>query len=1620
MQFSDVLDKYRKEKHSMRDMGTRFEELMAGYLMTDPLYVSQLKRVYLWNDFFARSEFGKTDVGIDLVAEAETGEYWAIQCKMYEEDHRVSKSDLDTFIASSGKSFTGIDGEKVRFAYRMVLASTDNWSDNAVKVIENQTIPVMRIGFRSLSEAEVDWKRIEEGIHGTGARKEKYRLLEHQAEALDRALAHYSVNTRGKMIMACGTGKTFTSLRIAEAMAGERREGGKTPCVLFLAPSIALVGQTLREWLAHTERTITPIAVCSDPSVSKRRVRLDDKTERIEDLGMPATTDPHKIVDKYNTSEDLTVIFSTYQSIDAIISAQKLQSDGKHIGLPDFDLIVCDEAHRTTGVKLDENESDFVKVHSDDNLRGKKRLYMTATPRLYGTKSKEKARESSVVICSMDDESMYGEEFYRINFSKAVESDLLTDYKVMVLTVKSDQLPLSVRNRWENKTDTEIDADVKLWGCLNAIAKKMAYDKTIEVNDPGPMQSVVSFTSTIRNSKLISERLNQLGKDENSPVSVSAEHIDGSMNSARRDELMTWLKDEREGHCKLLSNVRCLSEGVDVPSLDAIVFMNSRTSLIDIVQSVGRVMRRAEGKKYGYIIIPVVVSDYDDPEEALDNDEDFHTVWQVLRALRSHDDRLEAEINTLLFREKGSGSSKEKRIVVGPGPSVDPDDDPTLPGYPFGGQYTLDDFSEAIYARLVLKVGEREYLENWARDVAEIMPDLMAQLTRICKHEDQGYKQYRGAFKRYLKGLRSSVNDMVSETNAIEMLAQQVITKPIFERLFGSEGFTRQNSVSQAIDAMLEEIDAKNGLKEIDDRLRNFYESVDRTLSRVETRDGKQKVVKELYEKFYKNAFPKNQTIDGIVYTPSEIVDFIVRSADAVMKAEFDVGLGDIGVNILDPFSGTGTFITELLESGIIPEENLEHKYRTELFANEITLLAYYIAAVNIENTYAMLSGSEEYAPFDNILLTDTFNIEAICESKTEQTTLTKEEFFVRNKERIRREHEAPITVIIGNPPYGAIQRSANEDAKKRTYDDGIDKRIAETYLDDKWFEGKKGLVNSVYDNYVRAFRWATDRLGDENGVITFVTPSGWLDSGAFVGFRKTIEQEFSKIYVFNLRGNQLAADWRAEGEKVFGEGSRVGISITLLVRQKGLTGKAKVYYTQVEDFMRRQDKLKLLDTNVSFQEMLDRKSIKRLNVQDNGDWIVERNPVFQGLVPLAGDTHKKFEKHDEETMFVGYSSGFKTNRDAWAYNFSKLRLEGVKKKFVESFNEQFDVGKIDYNDNRVKWTSPLNYRFSNRHKGAKPLDLDLSTITKSLYRPFTKIWFDHDANFNNDIYVMPKLFPTPDTPNMLICVSGKGSREFSCLITNMLTDLELVSKSQCFPLYWYEDRSALRAKNKQPRLIDDGEDIIRHDGISDHALKIFQEKYGNPVTREDIFFYVYGYLHSPEYLEKFVIDLKFGLPRIGLVESSEDFRAFSEAGRQLADLHLNYEQAEAPQDLLYKGSAKIDDMLNDADLCKVDKMRLDPKKRQLIYNRHLTIENIPEEVFEYIVNRRSALEWIVDRYQVTTNKESGITNDPNDYAGGRYILELVLSVMGMSIKTMEIIKSLPSLNLAANKGLDD
>jgi predicted helicase len=1252
---------------------------------------------------------------------------------------------------------------------------------------------------------------------------------------------------------------------------------------------------------------------------------------------------------------------------------------------------------------------------------------MTATPRLFSDDTKSKAAQANVTLCSMDDATVYGDEMYRIGFGEAVEKGLLTDYKVLILTINEANIPPVFRAMIANK-DSEIDTDMatKLIGCINALSKQvLGDDGDISQTDPDQMRRAVAFCSSIKESKLISKVFNEVSDKYISSlpeeirgdmVTMHCEHIDGSMTTPEKDRLLGWLKSEpKANECHVLTNVRVLSEGVDVPSLDSIIFLSSRSSHIDVVQSVGRVMRKAPHKKYGYIIIPVLVPSDVEPEVALDNNDRFKVIWNVLNALRAHDDRFNAIINKIDLNER----KPEGITPVAPITTFTPGGDPVV-GPLTGGQVseqfrlTFGDFAQlqsVIYAKMVQKVGDRRYWEQWAKNVAEIAERQVERIKRLIADKDK----HQQAFQSFIEGLRKNINPSISEQEAIDMLSQHIITKPVFDALFEGYSFVSENAISKSMQNMLDLLE-EQAIEKDTQTLDKFYESVKMRAQGIDNAEGKQKIIIELYDKFFKTAFPKMVEQLGIVYTPTECVDFIIHSVNDVLQKEFGRSISDEGIHVLDPFTGTGTFMTRLIQSGLIKPEDLKRKYQHELHANEIVLLAYYIATINIENAFHDMTpeddgiGTDTYIPFEGIVLTDTFQL-----GETEDGNKIFSEMFPQNSERVKKQMQAPLRVILGNPPYSVGQKSANDNAQNQSYPH-LDGRVAETYAKLTDATNK----NSLYDSYIKSFRWASDRLDESGGIIAFISNGSWIDGNATEGFRRSLEQEFTSIYVFNLRGNARTSGElrRKEAGNVFKEGSRTPISITLLVKNPNVKSEsATIHYHDIGDYLSREQKLDIIKNygSVGNTEM----PWTVLKPNEHGDWISLRNVAFGNYIQL--EPEKKYNQYTQ-TFFNVNSRGLETSRDSWVYNSSKRELENNINKTIDYYNNTLDTFQqkrkenlnlqlenfIVFDPSKFSWTRGTKDKF----KKSKCFSLDRKSFKIGLYRPYFKQNVYANSELNEYVNHFPKFFPTDQHDNIIICLPGVGNIvDFSLLIVNKIPDLGFLAANQCFPLYYYEENTS----NQEDMFGEDsGPQYTRKDAISDFIYEKALQQYGlsktgsGTISKEDIFYYVYGFLHSPEYREKFANDLKKMLPRIPLVESINDFWAFSKAGRALADLHINYESIAPYPDCIVTGE--------DSSFFTVEKMRF-PKKGQketINYNSKITISNIPEKAYEYVVNGKSAIEWIMERYQITTHKDSGITNNPNDWSeevgNSRYILDLLLSIINVSVQTVDIVESLPKV----------
>ena len=1611
-----LLESYREASKTEREKGTYFEQLALVFLKNDPIQAQQYEDVWTYGDWCATLGTDRRDTGIDLVGKLRDDEgYCAIQCKFYRPEHRMQKSDIDSFFTASGKA---------PFTRRLIIdTTTRDWSVHAEDALRGQNIDTHRISLSDLSESAIDWSKYAKDK--TVALAEKKKPREHQRLALEAVEQGLATADRGKLIMACGTGKTYTGLIIAEKLAGR----GKN--VLFLVPSLALMSQTVREWTNDCEIPLRSFAVCSDVQVGKRKDGDDLGDIQVHDLAYPATTDARKLASKvaHLAQGEMTVVFSTYQSIQVISDAQKLY------GLPEFDLILCDEAHRTTGATLvGDDESNFVKVHNQDFIQSKKRVYMTATPRIYGDGVKSKASEASVELCSMDDAALYGEVLFQRGFSWAVDQKLLTDYKVIVLAVDDGIISTAVQSRLREDNELKLDDATKIIGCYKALTKT---DLLSDVGtDPNPMHRALAFCRDIKSSQLIQAEFPAVVNEylENTKTDVDEgnagklhceiKHVDGTFNAKTRSELLDWIKEETdESTCRILTNARCLTEGVDVPALDAVLFLHPRKSQIDVVQAVGRVMRRSEGKQMGYVILPVAIPAGLSPEEALNDNERYRVVWQILNALRSHDERFDSTINKLglgvdvshqieviaVSNQIPEKATKAKgKANIGHGSAMGDDESVSVPKgikEPEQMGFVFDEFSAAIKAKIVKKCGKKDYWDTWATDIAKIAQAHISRITGILAAPET---DERIAFNEFLLELRDDLNDSISEPDAIEMLAQHIITKPVFDALFEGYDFAAKNPVSVAMQSVLDVLNEHNLEKE-SETLQKFYASVKMRASGIDNAEGKQKIIVELYDKFFRNAFPRMTEKLGIVYTPVEVVDFIIHSVNDVLQSQFGQTVGSKGVHIIDPFTGTGTFITRLLQSGLIKPDELAYKYANEIHANEIILLAYYIAAINIEAVYHTMSGGD-YQPFEGICLTDTFQL-------YEKDDLVSH-LMVDNSSRRQKQKALDIKVILGNPPYSVGQTSANDDNANIAYEH-LDERIRLTYA----AHSSATLKNALYDSYIRAIRWGSDRIGDA-GVMAYVSNAGWIDGKATDGLRKCLREEFSSLYVFHLRGNARTSGEmrRMEKDNVFGQGTRTPIAITLFVKNPNAADHGKIYFHDIGDYLSQQEKFRIIRDFGSVNGIAAASGWTQIEPDEHDDWVRQRDGNFDAFLPLS-------TKDDPETaIFRLQSIGVMTGRDAWAFNSSSSQVAQKMNAMIHCYNGEVErmtspLGanstSIQNNDpSQISWSSNLIMSAQNGKRGFFNSD----ALVQSCYRPFQKQWVYFDPMFNDRRGKLTELFPNPKALNRAILVTGVGAKgEFSAIMVNSIFSRDTIEKGQCFPLQFFETNSGGQYDDLFSSITSDG--FTRRDGISDAGLKAFQAAYaGEDICKEDIFFYAYGLLHSEEYRERYADNLSKQLPRIPVVRKPEDFWSFVNAGHELDELHVNYETIAPYPVTIKEGDLRLTNITDPNAFFRVEKMRFggsrpNTDKTTVIYNSHLTMTNIPVEAYEYVVNGKPALEWVMERQVVKTDKDSGIVNDANGYAietvgDPAYPFLLFQRVITVSLETMKIVRSLPKLDI--------
>ncbi len=1581
-----------------RHKGSLFERISKRFLQEHDS-ANEYESIDLWSDWELRGK--ERDRGIDIVIQTISKEFIAVQCKFHQ--NSISYNDISTFLSQLQ---AGV-GE-VRFK-KGIIISTSHLTRAALEEIEQVRSTGMGIDIDEITEEDFIYSRIDwEKFDPTKTEDEiplcdKKKPHSHQTEAIEKTKEYFSdpKNARGKLIMACGTGKTYTSLKIMEALDPK--------ITLFLAPSIALLSQTFREYAQEKSEPFYASIVCSDDKVGKgKKNKNDDDTDDINFSELPnkPSTSPKDILSVCELAQKENkrfIIFSTYQSALRIKEAQEA-------GLNEIDLIICDEAHRTVGAMYSTNERDdknaFTLCHSDKNIKAKQRLYMTATPKVYSESSKAKAKESDNAIYSMDDEGIFGEEIYTLNFARAIALDLLTDYKVMILAVRKENLS-GVTNSVNKKISqleakgTKLDKKLinnefvcKIVGTHKGLAKKdlIALDdenkKDYDLqnkNDTTPSQRAISFCKSIKTSKNIKDSFEtimecydeELKKKSFKNLTISIDHIDGSMNCKERLDKLEKLNQFKPNTCKVLSNARCLSEGVDVPALDSIVFFDGKSAMVDIIQAVGRVMRKAKRKKRGYIILPIALeeSEIENLDEAVNNT-NFKNIWKVIKALRSHDPSL---VDEATFREKIKIFGSDDGDQDDEEPQKDKtEQDPKQAQKTLFDAILLQDLANAVYNVMPTKLGDRNYWENFTKKTGNIARTLNNRLKDIF---DKNPEFFHG----FLDSLRENIHQNIREDEALDMITSHIITKPIFDAIFGDN---IKNPISKALDKMVQKLSTL-GLQGETKDLKSLYESVKTEAMHAKSHKSQQELIKNLYNTFFKVAFRKQSEKLGIVYTPIEVVDFILRATNGILKKHFNTDFNDKNITIFDPFTGTGSFIARLLskENALISDEALKEKFLNHCFAFDIVLLAYYIALINI--TQAAQNRDSSLKNFKNIALTDSLDI---IEEKNDKGVFDLFKDLKENKEIKDTLADQNIRVIIGNPPYSAGAKSQNDNNQNLSHKK-LEKRVKEKY-------GKNSTSINVgkttRDTLIQSIYMASDLLKDR-GVLGFVVNGGFIDSKSADGFRKCVAKEFAHLYVLNLRGNARTSgeERKKEGDGIFDSGSRATIAIIFFVKDTSVRDST-IHYYDIGDYLKREEKLNRLS---NFTD-LDAIKFETIIPNAKGDWINQREDGFDKLIPLKRD-----KKRQNPSVFDTNSGGVVSGRDPWVYSFSPDALMQNVQKCMDTYNADLKRFNAHFREAFKQRTKSVKSAELYKHLNDKEITTDKTKIAWSLalkqefiknknlqeshkdrirlamYRPFNKQWLYFDKNLNEGQSQLPKIFPDKDAQNVVINTGVGNGKNFSALVSGAIPDSHFIGDANAYPLYHYDDWGN------------------RHDAISGYALNLFREHYkDNLITEEEIFYYIYAILHHKGYLEKYKNSLAKEDPRIGL---SEDFKELSILGKELAKLHLNYENGEM------HASVEYQTLMNAEEKGYYDVETMKKQGDRIHYNKNIAITKIPKKAFEYVVNGKSAIDWVIERYKKTTDKDSLIENNPNDYKGGKYVFELLCRVIKLSEKSVDLIEKI-------------
>ncbi len=1277
---------------------------------------------------------------IDLVAVTTDGKKIAIQVKARREEYKASLDDVNGVVARANTE----DWDEVRFYH-----TGGGMTAHVKELLEANGDRIKIYNRAAIARQCADWQLVFPGVNEKWPQRlksgvKKHTLRSHQEEAVDDILERFSEGEeRGQLIMPCGTGKTFVAQSIAERIVGK---GGS---VLVVVPSISLLSQCMREWASQQGKSVPHryLGVCSDIKAGK--VIDDEISIPIWELDFPVTTDKGKLADAMANRDDsrMLVVFSTYQSLDKVSAAQEKANLR-------FDLAMMDEAHRTTGLArtgiTDKDETLFRAVHDPDFITANRRLYMTATPKvLVDSTSQKDLKLAEDGVFSMADENVFGKIFHELTFDKAIRQKLLTPYKVILLGVEDDETAkrlgqqiVAKRQDTEGKVvSVSAEEAAKIIGATRFAANFSPKGEKPPIPEGKPLTKMLAFTTTINESKTaaigfdIADDIITDDGWEAHGMRTAGQHVDGTQRSDERDRRLEWLR-QSEGDAneiRVLSNAKCLTEGVDIPSLDGVVFMAPKKSRVDVVQAVGRAIRLDENKDFGYIILPVLtpLPEGVDSAKALDKyiTKEWKPAWEVLRALASHDERFRAVVTAMAagYEQTGQLLASEgatKGLVNMAGtlpPEGDRDLDENISDTNFLIQGRLEEvatLSSRIFPVMVKQLGVKYDLHRAGEKAGELIARVRTAIWNARTSNKKADELLDGYHEKMKKTVGSP---WLTKKQTDEMLAQHIVMEPVFAAFFGGSEFCTNNPVSQILETFLDDLrtvgfDMQDEAKQ---ELDGFYQQVNFTVSQMTRPEQFQGYLKEVYSAFFRSAFKEASNDLGIAYTPTEIVDFINRSADQTSKRVFGKGIGDSNVGVMDPFTGTGIFLARMLaDRELIGEDEVDNTYSKKLYAYELVLLAYYIASVNIEQAYHTRKGtdSRHYAkPFPGIVLHDTFE-----GFKTGEQLPGNDD----NSLRALTIKTIDVEIIVGNPPYSNNKKAGLDGVKK-----AVRQEIAPLLTQGA---DPKSLQNS----YIYALVWAENRLR-KKGVISFILPAEWLRSSSGEGVRRWIENKFSEAWIVDLAGNAHSKGEarRLEGGGIFGDSCKSPIVILTLVQDSLSQSNCQIKYLRVRDTMTKNEKLNWLSVSKGIDQM---EGWQILKCDEWGHWFGNRQDRFYEWLPVAS---KEKGEDAENAVFKTHSLGINTARDHLAFQSSREKMEQIARIAVEEYERHRKAG--------LKPASKKNEHIFKWHRDSKKklergiaVSLDDSKIRPVMYRPFFPQWAHWEPTFNAMHYRMRTVHP--------------------------------------------------------------------------------------------------------------------------------------------------------------------------------------------------------------------------------------------------------------------------------------